>query len=69
MFAGPQGIARPPRGVTLAPAHKEVIVTDKRVNAVMTWYFPEMFEGVDQSRSSLKNRFAVVKAAPECPLT
>jgi len=42
-FGGPNGIIRQPRGVTLIPAHKEVIVTDKRINAVMTWYFPEMF--------------------------
>lgn len=42
-FGGPHGIIRQPRGVTLAPAHKEVIVTDKRVNAILTWYFPEMF--------------------------
>jgi hypothetical protein len=42
-FGGPHGIIRQPRGVTLDVAHKSVIVTDKRVNAVMTWYFPEMF--------------------------
>jgi hypothetical protein len=42
-FGGPHGIVRQPRGVTLDPAHKSVIVTDKRVNAVLTWYFPEMF--------------------------
>lgn len=42
-FGGPHGIIRQPRGVTLDPAHKNVIVTDKRVNAVLTWYFPEMF--------------------------
>ena len=42
-FGGPNGIIRQPRGVTLDVAHKSVIVTDKRVNAVLTWYFPEMF--------------------------
>jgi len=42
-FGGPHGIIRQPRGVTLDVAHKSVIVTDKRVNAVLTWYFPEMF--------------------------
>ena len=42
-FGGPNGIIRQPRGVVLDPAHKSVIVTDKRVNAVLTWYFPEMF--------------------------
>jgi len=42
-FGGPNGLIRQPRGVTLDAAHKSVIVTDKRVNAVLTWYFPEMF--------------------------
>jgi hypothetical protein len=42
-FGGPHGIIRQPRGVTLDPAHRSVIVTDKRVNAVLTWFFPEMF--------------------------
>jgi hypothetical protein len=42
-FGGPHGVVRQPRGVALDPAHKEVIATDKRVNAVLTWYFPEMF--------------------------
>jgi hypothetical protein len=41
-FGGPHGIVRQPRGVTLDPAHKSVIVIDKRVNAVLTWYFPEV---------------------------
>jgi hypothetical protein len=27
----------------LNPNHKELIVTDKRVNAVITYYFPEIF--------------------------
>jgi hypothetical protein len=42
-FGGPHGIVRQPRGVALDPTHKDVIVTDKRVNAVLTWYLPEMF--------------------------
>jgi hypothetical protein len=42
-FGGPNGIIRQPRGVTLDVQHKSVIVTDKRVNALLTWYFPEMF--------------------------
>ena len=32
-----------PRGVTLNPKHKELIVSDKRLNAVLTFYFPELF--------------------------
>jgi len=31
------------RGVNLDPKNKSVIVTDKRLNAVLTFYFPEMF--------------------------
>ena len=42
-FGGPHGIIRQPRGVALDSSHKNVIVTDKRVNAVLTWYLPEMF--------------------------
>jgi hypothetical protein len=32
-----------PRGVVLDPKHKELIVADMRVNAVFTFYFPEIF--------------------------
>ncbi len=42
-FGGPNQLIRQPRGATVDPAHKSIIVTDKRVNAVITWYFPEMF--------------------------
>jgi hypothetical protein len=31
------------RGVDLDPKNKSVIVTDKRLNAVLTFSFPEMF--------------------------
>jgi hypothetical protein len=31
------------RGVTLDPRNKELIVADMRLNAVLTYYFPEMF--------------------------
>ena len=30
-------------GVTLDPKNKSLIVSDKRLNAVMTFYFPELF--------------------------
>jgi hypothetical protein len=40
---GPNILLRQVRGVTLNPNHKELIVTDKRVNAVITYYFPEIF--------------------------
>jgi hypothetical protein len=32
-----------PRGVAIDPKHKEIIVADMRLNAVLTYYFPEMF--------------------------
>jgi hypothetical protein len=32
-----------PRGVALNPKHKELLVSDKRKNAVLTFSFPEMF--------------------------
>jgi hypothetical protein len=33
-----------PRGVTLNPNHKELIVSDMRLNAVLTFSFPEIFD-------------------------
>ena len=42
-IGGPGGPFLEPRGVTLNPKHKEIIASDKRLNAVMTFYFPEMF--------------------------
>ena len=32
-----------PRGVVLDPKHKELIIADMRLNAVLTYYFPEIF--------------------------
>ena len=40
---GPASLMKKPRGVTLNPKNKEVIVSDMRLNAVLTFYFPEMF--------------------------
>jgi hypothetical protein len=40
---GPHGLLQQVRGVTLDPKHKELIVTDKRINGVLTYYFPEIF--------------------------
>ena len=42
-LGGPHGILQMVRGVTLNLKHKEVIVTDKRRNAVLTFSFPEIF--------------------------
>ena len=42
-IGGPQGMLRQPRGVTFDAKNKTVIVSDKYLNAVMTYYFPEIF--------------------------
>lgn len=43
-IAGPNSRLVKPRGVTLNPREKELIVADMRLNAVLTFYFPAMFE-------------------------
>jgi len=40
---GPKSGLLKPRGVVLDPAHKEVIISDMRLNSVLTFYFPEIF--------------------------
>lgn len=40
----PSNIMLKPRGVTLNPNHKEVIVSDMRLNAVLTFSFPEIYD-------------------------
>ena len=42
-IGGPNVLLQQVRGITLNPKHQELIVTDKRINAVMTYYFPEIF--------------------------
>ena len=42
-IGGPNGILKMVRGVTVNAKHKELIVTDKRLNSVMTFSFPEIF--------------------------
>jgi hypothetical protein len=39
---GKGGLKRP-RGVTFDPKHREVMVADMRLNAILTFYFPEIF--------------------------
>ena len=39
----PGNVMKKPRGVVVDPKHKELIVSDMRLNAVLTYYFPEMF--------------------------
>ncbi len=42
-IGGPKSTLKKPRGVVLDPKHQELIVADMRLNAVLTYYFPEMF--------------------------
>jgi hypothetical protein len=42
-IGGPNVLLEQVRGLTLNHKHKELIVTDKRINGVMTYYFPEIF--------------------------
>ena len=39
----PSNVMKKPRGVVVDPKHKAVIVSDMRLNAVLTFYLPEMF--------------------------
>ena len=42
-IGGPYGMLKQPRGVDLDPENKTVIISDKFLNAVLTYYFPEIF--------------------------
>lgn len=42
-IGGPNGMLRQVRGITIDAKHKSVIVADKFLNAIMTYYFPEFF--------------------------
>jgi hypothetical protein len=42
-IGGPNGVLRQARGVVLDPKHKTVIVSDKYLNAALTFSFPELF--------------------------
>jgi hypothetical protein len=41
---GPFGALRNPRGVAVDAAHKTMMVSDKYLNGVLTFSFPQMFE-------------------------
>ena len=43
-IGGPQGLLRQPRGLILDPKHQNLIVSDKYLNGVATYHFPELFE-------------------------
>ena len=42
-FGGPNQMLVKPRGVDIDPKNQAVIVTDKELNAVLTYYAPELF--------------------------
>ena len=42
-IGGPKSTLMKPRGVALNPENKEIMVADMRLNAVLTYYFPEIF--------------------------
>jgi len=42
-IGGPNTTLKTPRGVHFSPEHKEIYISDMRLNAVLTFYFPEMF--------------------------
>ncbi len=39
----PSNGMKKPHGIALDPKHKEVVVADMRLNAILTFYFPEIF--------------------------
>ncbi|MEO5895530.1 MAG: hypothetical protein ABIS06_07505 [Vicinamibacterales bacterium] len=41
---GPQGILKKPRGLDIDPVHNAVIVSDKELNAVLTYEMPQIFK-------------------------
>jgi DNA-binding beta-propeller fold protein YncE len=43
-IGGPQGLLRQPRGLTLDAKNKNLIVSDKYLNGVATYHFPELFD-------------------------
>jgi hypothetical protein len=42
-IGGPQGVLRMPRGIALDVKNRNMMVSDKRLNAVLTFHFPELF--------------------------
>lgn len=42
-IGGPKSTIKKPRGVALNPKNKELVIADMRLNAVLTYYFPEIF--------------------------
>lgn len=49
-LGGPKTMIKRPRGVALIPKYKEIVVSDMKQNAVLSYYFPEIFEGKGSGR-------------------
>ncbi|HTM26321.1 MAG TPA: hypothetical protein VL225_14075 [Vicinamibacterales bacterium] len=47
---GPNGLLQKPRGLDLDPRHNAVIVSDKQLNAVLTYEMPQLFQPITSSR-------------------
>jgi len=47
-IGGPKGVLRMPRGIALDVKNQNIMVSDKRLNAVLTFQFPEVFENANQ---------------------
>jgi hypothetical protein len=43
---GPNGLLQKPRGLDLDPRHNAVIVSDKQLNAVLTYEMPQLFQPI-----------------------
>jgi hypothetical protein len=46
-IGGPDGVLEMPRGVALDVKNQSIIVSDKRLNSVLTFRVPELFETGD----------------------
>jgi len=48
---GPNGLLVKPRGLDLDPKHNAVIVSDKQLNAVLTYEMPQLFQTTTTQQS------------------
>jgi DNA-binding beta-propeller fold protein YncE len=47
---GPNGLLQKPRGLDLDPKHNAVIVSDKQLNAVLTYEMPQIFQPITSQK-------------------
>src|SRR5262249_29510715 len=60
-IGGPHGLLRMPRGIALDVKDKNMLVSDKRLNAVLTFHFAEIFSGSCRSPFSPRLPLALSK--------